>query len=687
MAFNDKARFCPVGFRDWVFVALKSQLGSSIILQHLRKMSDLNSATSSPPPHFFTHSPPPPPPPPPPSSFTHPPPPPAHPVRKGSRCESIYVHPRRDENYPNVIIWTESKELKIEGFDQTRPSEKTTDQKKACALCWTFGVTEGENKAPLVKLQVNNPSLRSLLAKVLEGYPGLTEHYLEAFPAPFLPFVHRWQDIKNIEATQSLEGEATKYWRLLIQNLERALQDSFKALEAIKTTNHVAFQELCLIFNPGTIVYRRDPSSAGILRKCYLGERGALLIDVEVIDWDGFGCGLLAETWKVSEFEGQRSLDALSVAPLSRLSDEQNIRDKLIERGRKFEHYRENTVATYTNPSCSHVKERVIVNAAAYSTWKRPSPALWNLAEMGELTWKQSMARNMPTTEKAVSRSEEPDLTPPTDEQRLLTSSTMTCFDTRIKTWQSLEVSKLEDVQWDSTAFENLVLGKPHKEVLLATVYDHLHGNIEASKELIGGKGQGKNILLSGPPGVGKTLTAEAVAEHFRLPLYKLGAAELGTNSTAISLGLREHMTQSANLGAILLIDEADMFLGARDTQNWNQRAIVSEFLKAIEEHRNILFLTTNRAEDFDVAAISRMNLNLLYQDLTQEDREAIWKNHLKHSNGNDFNISALSVPELNGRQICQFFRLGSALAVSQRVLLNQGHLETALECHGHKLA
>ena len=56
--------------------------------------------------------------------------------------------------------------------------------------------------------------------------------------------------------------------------------------------------------------------------------------------------------------------------------------------------------------------------------------------------------------------------------------------------------------------------------------------------DVIAGKGQGLNILLqygstsffvlfsltckSGPPGVGKTLTAEAVAELLQLPLYSV---------------------------------------------------------------------------------------------------------------------------------------------------------------------
>jgi DNA polymerase III delta prime subunit len=70
-------------------------------------------------------------------------------------------------------------------------------------------------------------------------------------------------------------------------------------------------------------------------------------------------------------------------------------------------------------------------------------------------------------------------------------------------------VDWVEDITWQSDVFDNLVLSTDHKELVLGFVECH-RGADDGFDDFIEGKGRSLIFLLSGPPGVGKTLTAEA---------------------------------------------------------------------------------------------------------------------------------------------------------------------------------
>lgn len=83
-------------------------------------------------------------------------------------------------------------------------------------------------------------------------------------------------------------------------------------------------------------------------------------------------------------------------------------------------------------------------------------------------------------------------------------------------------------------------------------------------------------MLLCGPPGVGKTLTAESVAEHLRRPLYKVGAGDLGITARSVENCLNLALKLCSHWGAVLLIDEADVFMEARTANNIQRNELVS---------------------------------------------------------------------------------------------------------------
>lgn len=77
--------------------------------------------------------------------------------------------------------------------------------------------------------------------------------------------------------------------------------------------------------------------------------------------------------------------------------------------------------------------------------------------------------------------------------------------------------------------------------------------------------------------------------------------------------------------GAIMLIDEADIYLEQRAIQDVERNHLVAGFIRALEYFKGILFLTTNRVGTFDEAFVSRIHVQLYYPDFTTDEHDRVW--------------------------------------------------------------
>lgn len=82
-------------------------------------------------------------------------------------------------------------------------------------------------------------------------------------------------------------------------------------------------------------------------------------------------------------------------------------------------------------------------------------------------------------------------------------------FCLREQEWEDFNIDGVEDVEFNTTPFDSLVLPEGYKELILAFVESQLKEG-DSFEDVINGKGGGLVVLLSGVPGVGKTLTAES---------------------------------------------------------------------------------------------------------------------------------------------------------------------------------
>lgn len=158
-----------------------------------------------------------------------------------------------------------------------------------------------------------------------------------------------------------------------------------------------------------------------------------------------------------------------------------------------------------------------------------------------------------------------------------------------------------------------------------------------------------------------------------------VSAGELGTAPDKVDAQLTLVLELSYRWGAVLLLDEADVFLQERDTKDVARNALVSIFLRQLEYFQGILILTTNRIGECDAAfestlctgpmplyhptantPLGRIHFSIHYPDLDRDARRKVWRMFIDKaqssegvtSNISDADVERLAMHEMNGRQV-----------------------------------
>jgi hypothetical protein len=143
---------------------------------------------------------------------------------------------------------------------------------------------------------------------------------------------------------------------------------------------------------------------------------------------------------------------------------------------------------------------------------------------------------------------------------------------------------KLKEENTDTDSFEQLRIPDEYKLMVQALVKGHFdrkqddekHSFNIVGQDLIRGKGKGVVILLHGVPGVGKSATAEAVAERFQRPLFPITCGDLGSTAKEVEKNINGIFRLAHLWDCVLLLDEADIFIAQRDKDDLNRNALVS---------------------------------------------------------------------------------------------------------------
>lgn len=150
------------------------------------------------------------------------------------------------------------------------------------------------------------------------------------------------------------------------------------------------------------------------------------------------------------------------------------------------------------------------------------------------------------------------------------------------------------------------------------------------------GKTPNRRILFVGPPGSGKTMTAEALAGELKLPLFVIRLESLITRFMGETASkLRLVFDETLKRRGVYLFDEFDALGGRRNATNdvAEMRRVLNSFLQLMEQPTatdSVLIAATNHPELLDRALLRRFDVILEFAAPSAAQIESLIKKNLK---------------------------------------------------------
>ncbi|KAI1194559.1 P-loop containing nucleoside triphosphate hydrolase protein [Nemania serpens] len=585
---------------------------------------------------------------------------------------------------------------KDEQYFEERKGEVTKPQQKDWWRLFAFCIVRHFNAyddLEHTRLYVNPQPLRQLLKDVIGNYwsDPINVHDVQ-IASPYYPLFYYRKQLEEVGRERFKDDEeSNSHLNMLLEWTKTHFQLDIEAYETCLKgeVKAIPYDHLWTLFAPKTIVHTKvleQHRAFRVFSSWYdAGEVPGFNFVVFYTDFDGEKLGERKAELFIPKYTGNRDLRDLEARPLDLHEEADEIREYLLVRGRKFESYIGQHFETYDGIAVKktergyarvNVQGRIMIDCKTYH--RLDANDSFRVKDSVSESAKRERARRK-AAGKTHFASEQPIYEKLSDEGALLANATIRGFSFTVKKFLEFFVDNVSPIVWNQQCFDDLVLDPNTKKTVQALVSMHAKER-ESMDDIVTGKGQGLVCVLHGPPGVGKTLTAECVAEYVQRPLYMVSSGDLGVSSTSLDDSLTRIMDMTSTWRAVLLIDEADVFLERRSLHDLHRNAMVSVFLRVLEYYAGILFLTTNRVNTFDDAFKSRIHIPIRYTDLSPTSRLQIWRNFCDRVPGgvdiDEKGLRTLAEHDLNGRQIKNVVKAAESLAAFDGVRLDLKTLE-----------
>ncbi|WP_266182086.1 ATP-binding protein [Dyella humicola] len=153
----------------------------------------------------------------------------------------------------------------------------------------------------------------------------------------------------------------------------------------------------------------------------------------------------------------------------------------------------------------------------------------------------------------------------------------------------------------------------------------------ESAARRLFSQGRGLFALLAGPPGTGKTMTAQTIAATLGLDLFRISLSEVVSKYVGeTSKNLQRVFARAEEMDAVLLFDEADALFSRRteikDAHDRYANTDTNHLLQAVETYGGLALLATNRKSNIDPAFLRRLRYVLDFPKPEAAERSELWR-------------------------------------------------------------
>lgn len=207
-------------------------------------------------------------------------------------------------------------------------------------------------------------------------------------------------------------------------------------------------------------------------------------------------------------------------------------------------------------------------------------------------------------------------------------------------------------------------------------------------------RGRGLNALFSGPPGTGKTMAAEVIANELGVELYRIDLSCVVSKYIGeTEKNLARVFEEAERADAILFFDEADALFGKRsevhDAHDRYANVEVNYLLQAMESFEGVCILATNFRQNIDAAFFRRIHIAVDFPLPGVTERLRIWQQVLADTVplAPDIDLAQVSRRyDISGGSIVNMALAAAFLAADDDTPLGMHHIAAAARREFDKL-